>query len=105
MVLCLCNDGLLRGRGLTFRCRIPQEVSDRLDRLVSEIKGAIISADKNSPNSPKDVVCIAHGHILAALALRWAQQPLSNGMRLLNEPCGVAVLGFVLLLPSVLHRC
>ena len=43
---------------------------------------------------PRDVVLVAHGHILAALALRWAGQPLSSGMRLLIEPGGVVVLGF-----------
>jgi broad specificity phosphatase PhoE len=42
---------------------------------------------------PKNVVCIAHGHILASFALRWAEQPLRNGMRLLMETAGVAVLG------------
>ncbi|KAJ9197761.1 hypothetical protein DTO166G4_8349 [Paecilomyces variotii] len=50
----------------------------------------------NTPPSqkPKNIVCVAHGHILAALALRWAEQPLKNGMRMLIETAGVAVLGY-----------
>lgn len=44
---------------------------------------------------PRDVVCIGHGHSLAALAMRWAGQPLKNGTRLLIEPAGVAILGYV----------
>ncbi|KAI9925147.1 hypothetical protein ASPWEDRAFT_45931 [Aspergillus wentii DTO 134E9] len=81
----------------------PQQVSDRLDNLIHEIRSVIESTAASWPGGqvvahaaeePRDVVCIGHGHILAGLALRWAGQPLRNGMRLLMEPGGVAVLGF-----------
>jgi probable phosphoglycerate mutase len=40
---------------------------------------------------------VAHGHILAAMAIRWVGLPLDTGMmRLIFEPGGVAVLGYVL---------
>lgn len=45
----------------------------------------------------QDIVCVAHGHILAAMAIRWVGLPLDTGMmRLIFEPGGVAVLGYVL---------
>ncbi|TQB68220.1 hypothetical protein MPDQ_003780 [Monascus purpureus] len=81
----------------------PQQVSDRLDELIKEIKSVIAGKSAEYPGdtriahhatAPKDIVCVAHGHILAAFAIRWVDQPLKNGTRLLNEPCGVAVLGF-----------
>ncbi|KAL2217645.1 phosphoglycerate mutase family protein [Thermoascus aurantiacus ATCC 26904] len=77
----------------------PQQVSDRLDHLIAELKtqiGRVCSERPGGQNipQPRNIVCVAHGHILAALALRWAQQPLKNGMRLLMDTAGVAVLGF-----------
>lgn len=76
----------------------PQQVSDRLDHLIAELKtqiGRVCSERPGGQNIPqlRNIVCVAHGHILAALALRWAQQPLKNGMRLLMDTAGVAVLG------------
>lgn len=88
--------------------RTPQQVSDRLDELIKEIKSVIAGKSAEYPGdtriahhatAPKDIVCVAHGHILAAFAIRWVDQPLKNGTRLLNEPCGVAVLGFVIFAP------
>ncbi|KAJ9302319.1 hypothetical protein DTO271G3_1185 [Paecilomyces variotii] len=78
----------------------PEQVSNRLDNLVREMRIEIERNNKptaaNTPPSqkPKNIVCVAHGHILAALALRWAEQPLKNGMRMLIETAGVAVLGY-----------
>lgn len=77
--------------------RSPQQVSDRIDSLIREIIRDIdirdpIPGGKTLPKA-KNFVCIAHGHILALLALRWARQPLRNGMRLLMETAGIAVLG------------
>ena len=76
--------------------RSPQDVTARLDRLIEEIKNVIgtNSTGKNVCGSftKSDIVCVAHGHILSALALRWAEQPLQHGMRLLIETAGVGVL-------------
>lgn len=77
--------------------RSPQEVSNRLDSLISEILHQMDTLGPNAGGTtvprPKNVVCVAHGHVLATFALRWAQQPLRNGMRMLMETAGVAVLG------------
>lgn len=62
-------------------------------RLEIESEARPTAANTPPSRKPKNIVCVAHGHILAALALRWAEQPLRNGMRLLNETAGVAVLG------------
>lgn len=77
--------------------RSPQQVSDRIDSLIREIiddidVGGPIPGGKTLPRA-KNFVCVAHGHILASMAFRWARQPLKNGMRLLMETAGVAVLG------------
>ncbi|KAJ5825695.1 histidine phosphatase superfamily [Penicillium riverlandense] len=78
--------------------RSPQDVAARLDKLIGEIRefNGADSTAKNIHDSPAgaDIVCVAHGHILPALALRWAEQPLQHGMRLLLETAGVGVLCF-----------
>lgn len=84
--------------------RSPEEVSNRVDELIREIRGFLESTAASWPGGqviahaagePRDVVCIGHGHILSALALRWVGAPLNMGFRLLIEPAGVAVLGCV----------
>lgn len=79
-------------------CRSPQQVSQRLDRLISMIKEHIMNPKNASDGStkPQNVVCVAHGHILSALALRWAQLPLEHGVRVVIHTASVAVLGYVL---------
>ena len=83
--------------------RTPQQVSDRVDALIEEIKGAHHGTAASWPGGqvvahaagePRDIVCVSHGHILAAIAMRWVGMPLSHGIRLLLEPGGVAVLGY-----------
>lgn len=73
--------------GTTSPFRSPQQVSDRLDKLIGEMKHLL-----DSNGSSHDIVCVAHGHVLSALALRWAEQPLKNGMRLLIETAGLGIL-------------
>lgn len=84
----------------------PKDVSDRLDKLICEIKEFFLRISYVQPNgqiigpsiglarvAKQDIVCIAHDHILAALALRWTRQPLTTGhMRLIIQPGGVVVL-------------
>ncbi|OJJ45385.1 hypothetical protein ASPZODRAFT_17603 [Penicilliopsis zonata CBS 506.65] len=81
----------------------PSDVTARLDKLIDEIKAHIDDTVVKWPtgqrgthrrDQPRDVVCVAHGHVLASLALRWAGQPLENGMRLIVQPGGVVVLGY-----------
>ncbi|KAF7118364.1 hypothetical protein CNMCM5793_007878 [Aspergillus hiratsukae] len=81
----------------------PQQVSDRLDQLIAEMRDILKSTAAAWPGGrmvphvnyePRDIVCIASSQSLAALAIRWAELPLKCGMRLLIETAGVAILGF-----------
>lgn len=57
------------------------------------MKHLLVSQSKETEGTEAgNILCVAHGHILSALALRWAEQPLKNGMRLLIETAGVGVL-------------
>lgn len=82
--------------------RSPQQVTERIDALIAEIKQRILTTATAWPGGSivthttgeaSDIVCIGDGHVLSAMALRWVRQPLGNGMRLLIEPASVAVLG------------
>lgn len=67
-----------------------------MDELIGEFKHLIgakpTAQGSGSSSTGGDIVCVAHGHILSALALRWADQPLQSGMRLLFETAGVGIL-------------
>lgn len=78
---------------VTLPLRTPHQVSNRLDKLIGEMKHLLVSQSKETEGTEAgNILCVAHGHILSALALRWAEQPLKNGMRLLIETAGVGVL-------------
>ena len=68
----------------------------RLDRLIADIKNQFRRTCLK--NNPSDVVCVAHSHILSAFALRWVERPLEDGIRLLLDTAGVAILRYA---PSV----
>ncbi|RHZ57918.1 phosphoglycerate mutase family protein [Aspergillus thermomutatus] len=81
----------------------PQQVTDRLDELICEMREVIQSTATTWPSGqvvtrateePRDIVCVGPGQSLAALAMRWTGQPLKYGKRLLIETAGVAILGF-----------
>lgn len=80
----------------TLSFRTPNQVSDRLDKLIEEMKHLLKARSKETEGtatgSPRNILCVAHGHVLSALALRWAEQSLKNGMRLLIDTAGVGVL-------------
>ena len=78
---------------LTFHQRSPAQVAVRLDHLIADIKNQLMHT--SSTNKPSDVVCVAHSHILSAFALRWVERPLEDGIRLLLDTAGVAVLRYV----------
>jgi len=44
--------------------------------------------------SPGDVVVVAHGHILRALAMRWIGRELTDGVSLLLDAGGVGTLSY-----------
>ncbi|GIC88259.1 phosphoglycerate mutase family protein [Aspergillus udagawae] len=81
----------------------PQQVTDRLDELIGEMREVLKSTTASWPGGrmvphvteePRDIVCVGSGLSLSALAMRWTGLSLKCGVRLLFETAGVAVLGF-----------
>lgn len=93
----------------------PADITERLDALIAEIRenfhapalaGASSSAaeaapsaaaDSTAPPPYGDVLIVAHGHILRALAMRWVGAALQDGPTFLLEAGGVGTLRSVLL--------
>ncbi len=75
--------------------RSPEQIVERLDRLISEIKtkyhASAIRESKGEATSNCDVLVVAHGHILRAFAMRWINKPLTQTAFLL-EAGGVGTL-------------
>lgn len=77
--------------------RSPEQVTDRLDRLIQEIRQKYHSPVIGLPKSqapPGDVLLVAHGHILRAFAMRWAGKTLQDGPTFLLEAGGVGTLSY-----------
>ncbi|KAI5921744.1 phosphoglycerate mutase [Camillea tinctor] len=76
----------------------PKDVTDRVDRLIKEIRGKwqapVIGKPKSSQTPPGDVLIVAHGHILRAFAMRWIGKELPEGPTLLLEAGGVGTLSY-----------
>ena len=76
--------------------RSPDDINQRLDRLIKEIREkwhspAMGSSQGGGPQRA-DVLVVAHGHILRAFAQRWAGQSLKDGPTFLLEAGGVGTL-------------
>ncbi|KAF7504934.1 hypothetical protein GJ744_001581 [Endocarpon pusillum] len=75
----------------------PEQIVERLDRLISEIKtlyhAPAIGKPKSEATSNCDVLVVAHGHILRAFAMRWIDKPLTHTTFLL-EAGGVGTLSY-----------
>jgi broad specificity phosphatase PhoE len=76
--------------------RSPEDVTDRLDRLILDIRSKyhspILGKPKGEVKQPGDVLIVAHGHILRAFAMRWVQKTLEDGPTFLLEAGGVGTL-------------
>ncbi|KAH6688912.1 phosphoglycerate mutase family protein [Plectosphaerella plurivora] len=77
----------------------PQQVSERLDRLIKDVRDRWHAAvlEKGAEAASKasgDVLIVAHGHILRALALRWTAKELHEGPAFLLEAGGVGTLSY-----------
>ena len=80
-----------------FLLRSPEQVTERLDRLIDEIRTKYHSPVISKPKAeagPGDVLIVAHGHILRALAMRWAGKALQDGPIFLLEAGGVGTLSY-----------
>ena len=77
-----------RGAKLTQIGRSPEDVTERLDRVIGDIRSRfhekMIGKSKGEAK-PCDVLVVAHGHILRAFAMRWIKRKLTEGVSLLLE--------------------
>jgi broad specificity phosphatase PhoE len=80
--------------------RSPQEITERLDRVIKDIRDkyhskAIGKPKKDAP--PGDVLVVAHGHILRAFAGRWVNKNIADNPSLILEAGGVGTLRYALI--------
>ena len=72
--------------------RSPEQISNRVDSLISKIKE--LQAPHMDDSEPSDVVLVSHGHYTRAFAKRWLGFEVSNPMHLMMQPGGVSVLSY-----------
>ncbi|KAI9788854.1 MAG: hypothetical protein M1816_006518 [Peltula sp. TS41687] len=75
----------------------PEDVTRRLDRLIGDIRTrfhrpAVEASEGSMP--PPDVLLVAHGHILRAIAMRWVGKKLEDNPSFLLEAGGVGTLSY-----------
>ncbi|CAK7272476.1 Sedoheptulose 1,7-bisphosphatase [Sporothrix epigloea] len=74
----------------------PADITERLDRLIAEIRekfhAPALETDAGAQQG--DVLIVAHGHILRALAMRWVGAALQDGPTFLLEAGGVGTLSY-----------
>ncbi|KFY13185.1 hypothetical protein V492_03437, partial [Pseudogymnoascus sp. VKM F-4246] len=73
----------------------PEDVTNRLNRLIDDIRKrwhAPVIGKKE--NVPKDVLIVAHGHILRAFAMLWVGKAIEDGPSMLLEAGGVGTLSY-----------
>lgn len=78
----------------SLSCRSPQDVTDRLDRLIATIRDKYQKPALEDANTSGDILVVAHGHILRAFAMRWAGKSLQEGPTFLLEAGGVGTLRY-----------
>ncbi|RVX68025.1 hypothetical protein B0A52_08436 [Exophiala mesophila] len=74
----------------------PQDIVNRLDALIQDIRDKYHSPVIGKPKSPDmtgDVLVVGHGHILRAFAMRWVGKPLTE-TALIMEAGGVGTLSY-----------
>ena len=82
--------------------RSPADVTERLDRLIEDIKSRFHSkamGGSQEESCPADVLLVAHGHILRAFAMRWVRKELPDNPSFLLEAGGVGTLRYFLWVP------
>lgn len=70
--------------------RSPEEVTDRIDNLIQEIRS--IHRGNMHGENPCDIILVAHGHLLRAFTKRWLGYPMEFPLSLMLEPGAVGVL-------------
>lgn len=79
--------------------RSPDEVTTRLDRLITQIRSyqepyLSSSTGKATTCGTGDIMVVGHGHILRAFAMRWVGKSLQEGPTFLMEAGGVGTLSY-----------
>ena len=74
--------------------RSPEQVTERIDRLIADVRSRFHAPALNDKSLPGDVLIVAHGHILRAFAMRWAGKTLADGPIFLLEAGGVGTLSY-----------
>ncbi|CDM33689.1 hypothetical protein DTO013E5_1462 [Penicillium roqueforti] len=69
-----------------------QQVTDRLDNLIQEIRA--IQKDNMHGENPSDILLVAHGHLLRAFTKRWLGYPMEFPLSLMLDPGAVGVLSY-----------
>jgi broad specificity phosphatase PhoE len=72
----------------------PAEITERLDAFISEIRTKWHKG-KFGGKEPMDVLVVAHGHILRAMAARWVGKSVEGNPGLILEAGGVGTLRYV----------
>lgn len=78
----------------------PEHIRKRLDKIIAEIieiQGKYLTDTKNgtlAKGQRRDVLVVAHGHILRAFTKRWLGLDLSFSIELMLEPGGLAGLSY-----------
>ncbi|KAK0753612.1 histidine phosphatase superfamily [Schizothecium vesticola] len=77
----------------------PEDINNRLDRLIKSIRerwhAHALDQPLGSPDARRgDVLIVAHGHILRAFAQRWTGSKLHEGPLFLLEAGGVGTLSY-----------
>lgn len=70
----------------------PKEVEERCDRLIEKIRRDWHAPAMNDGRDSGDVLCVAHGHLLRAFAMRWIGKDLGEPLTLILEAGGVGTL-------------
>ncbi|KAI4671319.1 uncharacterized protein J4E88_009353 [Alternaria novae-zelandiae] len=95
---------LRKGKGLDQTCtwniwrdgcesgESAQQVSDRLDRLICEIRD--IQSPAMNGERPVDIVLVAHGLVLRCFLKRWLGLPLDASFPVMYSPGAIGVLGY-----------
>ena len=83
--------------------RSPDQITQRLDRLIADIRARFHSPALNQAKpvasgtitkdaTPSDVLVVAHGHVLRAFAARWINKNIAGNPSLILEAGGVGTL-------------
>lgn len=69
----------------------PAQVTQRLDDIISEIKEL---QRTHQSNVRKDILVVAHGHILRSFAMRWVGRDINTNPALLLEAGAIGVVSY-----------